>query len=142
MKTPLVTLFVACSCGVTVSLGQGMHTQSANVERLILLPGPYLLSPAGATGEVAPGQWWHVTNAPKATTLPPANVRAQPVSTSLMLGRSNTIPTIGQGTLTLSSEGTLTLSSRTYSPHPALRRMPSENPEQIFQIKTKLSAKE
>jgi hypothetical protein len=119
-----------------------MHTQPTSVERLVLLPGPYPLSPAGATGEVAPGQWWHAANPPKAITLPPANVRAQPAAAPQMLGLSNTILTTGRGTLTLSSEGTLTLSSGTYSLHPAPRSVPSENTEQIFRIKTKLWATE
>jgi hypothetical protein len=123
-KFTLVALF-ATPC---VSPAQHVFPSNDPHGNLTLLPGPDLLSPANATGEVVPGQMWKLKKNGFLMLDPPAQARTFVVSGTGAFSRQLSSPTltIGGGTLTFRAApgsttlktggGTLTLGGNNGSP--------------------------
>lgn len=130
MKTALIIALLAGCSAAPAIYGQVFQSQPSRVERLILIPGPYLLSPAGATGEVAPGQRWNVPQ------------RARPTTPFSLRSPKETAPFIGELPIGLRSslqEGTLTLKSADFGPLEGATVLRIQNHTTLPELTLKLS---
>lgn len=125
------------------SQAQSLFPQADPHQNLTLLPGPGLLSPANATGEVVPGQTWRARTPGILSLSPPSQARTFIVAGSGAFSRQLSSPalTIGGGTLTFRAAtgsttlkpwaGTITLSGGNGPPAQKPDSVPRAKPSAI-----------
>jgi hypothetical protein len=115
MKSLIAKLALAALLAAPLFLqAQNVFPQADPHQNLTLLPGPGLLSPANATGEVVPGQTWRAKTTGILSLSPPSQARTFIVAGSGAFSRQLSSPalTIGGGTLTFrAANGSTTLKS-------------------------------
>jgi hypothetical protein len=139
MKTVLMAALIAFGYA-SPSLLNAQATRSDNFNfrtndatGMVLLPGPLVLSPAGATGRVVAGQLW---NAPKPRL---ATFTFRPVSEAELSISIPQLTDVHETSLTKSPSGSLTISSGKRVMGPQLTVRPSGNTETLPELQTKLS---